>query len=141
MSTVILFVGLPSAFLPSSFRLASFVSHIFVFSTAFPSSIVHLLPKYIRTSLKKARMSTETTTMYDIMQFLQMFRDLFLSASYDYVEPFSCMYFTTTGETSFRSVYDLIQLFDKSKVTNDNIQFPWSTLVMETPCVVPLVGS
>jgi len=73
--------------------------------------------------------------------FEPLFKDLFQGATYDYVDPFSCIPFTKIRETTEAGINKLIQLFDSSGSDDVYDQTAGLALGTDAPCVVPLIGS
>lgn len=91
-------------------------------------------------SAKKGK-APVTSTIHEVPQFQPLFRDLFVGATYEYVDPFACIPFTKIRDTSDAGVKKLIDLFDRKAAEATDHDAPGFAFGTDTPCIVPLSGT
>lgn len=94
-----------------------------------------------RSRLNKAATSKCTASLFnDIEEIWPLFEDIFVSVTYDRVNPFLCIPFTNIRQISEAGVQRLISLYDNGSDINTDADRTELAFETYTPIVVPMVG-
>lgn len=91
--------------------------------------------------MKKKVKAAVSKTINEVPQFNSLFVDLFVGATYKYVDPFAYIPFAKIRDTTDSGVQKPINLFDrKAEEATDN-PAPVFAFGTDWPCIVPLFGT